>query len=399
MQLVSQDRDAQPNAGAPVLALGFRPFYLLAAAFATAALPLWLAMYTGGLGLTGYLSGVAWHNHEMLFGFAPAVVAGFLLTAVRNWTGLPTLNGAALGALATTWILARLLIVTGPAPAAAVVDVLFLPLLGIAIAVPIWRSRNARNVKILAVVAVLAALNAVLHLAYLGYLSGSWAATAMRLGLDLLTLLMAIVGGRVIPVFTANAIAGARPRRVTVVEFAAFGTLLLILAGEAAGASRWLPAGVWIAVLALSALAHALRLALWEPVATRSNALLAMLPVAYGWIPVSLALRALGAADIVAATAATHALTIGAMGSLMLAMMMRSALGHTGRALAAGRSELAAFVLLQLAVLARVLGVVMPAPYLESVILSGLLWSLAFAVFLLRYAPILTRPRVDGKPG
>lgn len=386
--------------GWPLLALGFRPLYLVAALFSVAALPLWLAVYTGIVQVDGYLFGAAWHSHEMLFGFAAAVIAGFLLTAVRNWTGLPTMTGATLGTLVGVWLLARVLAVTGPGPLAAVVDVAFLPALGLAIALPIVQSRNTRNLKILAVVAGLAVLNTVHHLAYLEKLPANWAATSTRLALDLITLLMAIVGGRVIPAFTANAIAAANPRRIAGLEVLAVGMLVVILAADVIAHWHALPAAFWVALLAAAAVTHGVRLALWQPLCTRRNALLAMLPIAYGWIPIALALRALSQAAVVPAAAATHALTIGAMASLMLAMMMRSALGHTGRPLAAGRSEIIAFLLLQLAAAVRVLGTVHPdLPYRESTIVAGALWSLAFAVFLFRYWRVLTRPRVDGRPG
>ncbi len=396
----SSDQAQAGVAGWPLLALGFRPLYLLAALFSAAALPLWLAVYTATFRLDGYLIGVAWHSHEMLYGFAVAVIAGSLLTAVRNWTGLPTLTGAMLGTLAGFWLLARALAVTGPGPVAAVVDVLFLPALGLAIALPILRSRNTRNLKMLGVVAALAILNVVYHLSYLDVLSHDWAPASIRLALDLVTVLMAIVGGRVIPAFTANAIAGASPRRSGAVEFLSFGTLVVILVADAAAPWFALPSSVWIVLLAVAAMAHGVRLALWQPIRTYGNALLAMLPMAYAWIPVALALRALSHAAVVPTAAATHALAIGAMGSLMLAMMMRSALGHTGRPLVAGYSECIAFSLAQLAAAARVLGATVPElPYRESAIVAGTLWSLAFVVFLIRYWPILTRPRVDGRPG
>ncbi len=396
----SHDEEHSGRTGAPLLALGFRPFYLLAALFSAVALPFWITIYTGAAQLDGYLIGVAWHSHEMLFGFAAAVIAGFLLTAVRNWTSLPTPTGVMLGVLAAMWLLARVLAVTGPGVMAAIVDIVFLPALGLAIALPIWRSRDTRNVKVLGVVAALAVLNVIWHLAYLEELPPASAETATQLALDLITLLMAIVGGRIIPAFTANAIAGAKPRRILVLEFLCFGTLLAILAADAAAPWYPLPSPVWTALLTLAASAHGIRLALWQPLRTRRVALLAMLPLAYGWIPVALGLRALSHVTLLPAAAATHALTIGAMGSLMLATMMRSALGHTGRALVAGRAECVAFALAQLAAVVRVLGATVSGlPYRETAVVAGILWSLAFAVFLFRYWPILTRPRVDGRPG
>ena len=384
----------------PVLALGFRPFYLFAAGFAVLAVPLWLAAYTGILPALPGLTGLAWHIHEMLFGFAPAVIAGFLLTAVRNWTGRATPTGAMLGMLVLLWAAGRVLVVTGPLALAAIVDSAFLPAVGIAIAVPIWRSRNTRNFKVLGIVAVLAVLNAAFHAAYLGLVPAHWLAAAYTTALDVVALLIAIMAGRVVPAFTANAIAGANPRRFVALETIAIGALVGIAFVDLAG-GRWQPPyEAWISLLAVAAIAHAIRLAFWSPLRTRSNALLLMLPVAYAWLPVHLALRALAEAGLIVPAAATHALTIGAMAGLMVAMMMRSALGHTGRALRAGPAEVGVFVLLQLAALVRVSSAaIMSAWTVHAALCSGLLWTLGFAVLFVAYWPVLTRARVDGKPG
>lgn len=382
------------------LALGFRPFYLLAGIFAFLAIPLWIASYAGLVQWAGYLRGVSWHGHEMIFGFAPAVMAGFLLTAVRNWTGLPTPGGLRLGALAALWALARVTNITGPANMAAMLDVAFMPALGVVIAIPIWRSRNARNFKILAVLALLSLANIVYHMSYLGLLPADFMRWALIAALDVITILMAIVGGRVIPAFTANAVAGAKPSQVKSVEMMALGSLVLILAVDIAGYWYSLTPAAWVILLALAALAHGIRLWSWQPHRTRHKPLLWMLPVAYGWIPISLALRTLAQIAQLPATASVHALTVGAISSLMLAMMMRSALGHTGRDLTAAWSEISAFLLLQIAAVIRVGATLIPAEfYRGAVVFSGVLWALAFAIFALRYWAILTRPRIDGRPG
>ena len=212
----------------PVFALGFRPFYLGAGCFALIAMLLWLASYLGVLAPANAMSGLTWHKHEMLFGFAPAVMAGFLLTAVRSWTGQQTATGVGLAALVLLWVCGRLLVITGPGTVAAVVDSAFLPALGTAIAIPIWRSRNTRNYKVIAIVAALAALNAVFHLSELGILAPLFQEVAFRTALDVVALLIAVIGGRVIPAFTANAVPGAEPVQVRAVEFVAFGSLVMI---------------------------------------------------------------------------------------------------------------------------------------------------------------------------
>jgi uncharacterized protein involved in response to NO len=384
----------------PVFALGFRPFYLLAALFAAVAVPLWMVDYSGIVHVRGYLHGIAWHSHEMVFGFATAVIAGFLLTAVRTWTGQSTPVGASLAGFAALWVLARVLALTGPASIAALVDVAFLPVLGLAIAVPILRSKSIQNLKILVVLGGLTTANIFYHLAYLDMLPAEFTRLAITAALDIVTILLAIMGGRVIPAFTANAISAARPRRIWGIEAISVGSLVLILAAGILSTSYPLPTWVWLALLGTAALAHAVRLLLWEPYHRHRNVLLWMLPVAYAWIPVTLVLRVCAQAGVVPSATAVHALTLGAMSGLMVAMMMRSSLGHTGRTLTTEFADIAVFVLVQLAAITRVLSSFIPPEFYQaSVTASGILWSSAFVVFVFRYGPILTRPRVDGRSG
>ena len=370
--------------------MGFRPFYLLAAFFAATAVPLWRFGADLPLPGSGYLASTAWHGHEMVFGFAAAVLAGFLLTAARTWTGRTTATGATLAALAGVWAAGRVLTVTGPALVAAAVDCLFLPCLALAVAVPVVGARNWRNLKVVAVVILLAAANLLFHLEY----AGLWALPRTNGGalpaLDLFALMVTLIAGRVIPAFTVNALPSARPRRNRWVELAAFASLgVLAVAG---------PGAPWLAaVAAAGAVAHGVRLWLWDPFATFREPLLWVLPLSYGWLVVSLALRALwlGGADI-PEVASLHAFGVGAMGGLMLGMMTRSARGHTGRELKAGPADTAAFVLVHLAAALRVLGTLV-GPEAGALAVDGaaLLWSGAFAVFLVAYWPVLTRPRLD----
>jgi len=384
----------------PLLALGFRPFYLLASVFAVFALPIWIVSFMGGAQIGAYLRGAAWHSHEMIFGFVPAVIAGFLLTAVRNWTGRPTPTGAPLAGLVALWLLARVLMLTGPANAAAVIDILFLPMLGLAVAIPIWRSRNTRNFKVLVVLVVLTLANVGYHAASLKLLPAGFMQVSITAALDVIVILIAIMGGRVIPAFIGNAVANAAPRHSVSVEVVSVGSLLVILI--AGVMSLWLPLPkiAWLVLFIVAAIAHGVRLLLWQPFSTYDNPLLWMLPVAYLWLPISLVLSALAQLAILPFGAALHALTIGAVAALMVAMMMRSALGHTGRPLVARPADISVFVLLQLAAIVRVLASsVAPQFYREAMITSGLFWTLAFCVFLFRYWAILTQPRIDGRSG
>ncbi len=388
------------STGHPLLALGFRPFYLAAALFAASALPLWLAIYVGGFQFDTYLVGFQWHSHEMVFGFTSAVIAGFLLTAVRNWTGQPTPTGTGLAALVGLWICGRIFMVTGPAAIAVVADLVFLPALAAVIAIPIWRSGNVRNYKLLLVLAGLTASNVLFHLAKLNVLPAEWFQGSTIAALDLITILMAIVGGRVIPVFTRNAIPTANPKQVMFIDVIAIASLVAILLCGIVEVWITIPTLGWVSLFATAALAHTIRCLLWQPHRTLGNGLLCMLPIAYAWIPISLGLRVLTTLSVVPPAAPIHALTLGAIGGLMLAMMMRSALGHTGRALIAGRAEFAAFVLVQSAAVVRVIGAVVDASfYRNTVLMSGILWTLAFMVFLFRYIPILARARIEGEAG
>ena len=397
----TQGRRRRRGRGPPVLTLGLRPFYLLAAAFAAVALPVWHFSPPDLLPWEPYLAGPAWHAHEMVFGFAAAAMTGFLLTAARAWTGRATPAGWRLAALAGLWAAGRVMVVTGPALPAIAVDGLFLPCVALAVGLPVVRARNHRNLAVAALPALLGAANLLFHLDHAGWIALARANGGALLALDLFALLVALMAGRVIPAFTANAVPTARPRRNACVEAAAFGTLVVIaLAGPL---DPWLPDGPWLAaVAATGALAHIVRLSLWAPAATLREPLLWILPLSYAWLPASLILRALWLADVGVPAAQTfhtlalHALGAGAMGGLMLGMMTRSALGHTGRPLAAGGVERAAYILVHAGAALRVFGPLAGAeaePH--ALAASALLWPGAFALFLAAYWPVLTRPRVD----
>ena len=381
-----------------LLALGFRPFYLLAGLTAVLGMSLWLLSYTGNAQFGTYLQGVFWHSHEMMFGFIAAAMTGFLFTAVRNWTGLPTPAGAMLGFIALLWILARVLLFSGPATFAVVLDLAFLPVVAVGVAIPILRSRNKRNYKVLGILVALCTLHSVFHLALAGELPAWLSRTSLLAAIDTVVILFALVGGRVIPAFTRNAVPGSNPIHKQWLEVCAFGLLLLIAAMTLLGGSVALAPWVPVTLLLLAAAAHALRLAYWQPQLTLNNPLLWMMPVAYSWLPLALFLRGLSSFAIVVPGTWIHALTAGALSSLIVAMMMRSSLGHTGRKLIASRADVASFLLLQIAAILRVVAG-MTGSYRAMVIASGVVWILAFLVFLLRYAPMLLQPRVDGRPG
>ncbi len=381
---------------APVFALGFRPFFLLAGVAAAVLLPLWGIGFATGHLVNPYYGGFAWHVHEMLFGFAVAVIAGFLLTAVRNWTGIDTLAGAPLAVLAALWTAGRLLPFFAGLPPTLVasVDLAFLPALMVALAVPLVRSGQRRNLALLLVLAGLWTANLAMHLQALGIGSGGTrAGTAAVL---LIVVLIAVIAGRVLPFFTERALPGARPWRHRGLEIAALGSLLALLVLVV----LW-PHSILVAPVALAAaLLHTVRLGGWADARARHIPLLWVLFLGYAWIVVGLALYGLAALGLVAPSLAVHAFTAGAIGGLTLGMMARVALGHTGRAMQAAPLTIAAFVAVHLAAGARVLlPLFLPAEYAGWIALASILWSVAFALFLWVYTPVLLRPRVDGRPG
>ncbi len=383
-----------------LFALGFRPFYSLAAIFALASVLFWLLSFTGTFHVAGYLQSIFWHSHEMVFGFAIAVMSGFLFTAVRNWTGLPTPTGFALAAFAALWIAGRVLIITGPPLLAALVDAVFVPALAVAVALPIIKSRNQRNYKIVALLLLIGITNVTYHLATLGFVPAWLANTSLIAALDLITIVFAIVAGRVIPAFTKNAISGSDPRHASWLEILSFGSLVLIIVLQVSNGWVSTPVLLTTTTFVVAAVSHAYRLALWQPHLTAGSPLLWMMPVAYSWLPIVFFLRALAENSLVSQGVWIHALTMGAISGLMLAMMMRSALGHTGRPLVASGLDMSAFLMVQLAAIIRVTaGLFAASLYPALVILSGVIWMLAFSIFLLRYLPMLAQPRIDGRPG
>ncbi|MPZ42633.1 MAG: NnrS family protein [Betaproteobacteria bacterium] len=383
------------DGGMAWLALGFRPFFLLAALLAAAAVPVWVAQFFGVLPQAGFVAPMAWHTHEMVFGFAVAVITGFLFTAVRNWTGLPTPTGRTLGALASLWLLGRIFMLTGPGWAAAIADIAFLPAIVWFLWQPLRRVRN-RNQFFVAILLLLAALNAGFHLAHAGAITLApivWVHAALLL----VVLVVAIMGGRVIPAFTRNAIPAARMRRLPGIEAASLATLAATLVAWTAG----LPDAI-VALLAFAtALAHAVRLWSWNPWATRSSPILWILHLSYAWIALGMLLLAVALAGIAgSSSAAMHALGIGAVGGMIIGMMTRTARGHTGRPLEAEAAEVTAYTLVHLAAAIRVfLPLLLPQAYAFALVASAVLWSAAFAIYCVVYWPILTRARVDGQPG
>lgn len=383
----------------PFAAKGFRPFFILAGAFAALILPVWLLTLAGTLGPVRYLDAITWHAHEMIFGFTIAVIAGFLLTAVGNWTGRETLVGKPLFGACALWLAGRAAMALGgalPHGMPAAIDLAFVPVLAVAIARPLLATRNRRNFVMIGVLAVLWAANVMIHLEALG-LSHGPSRRALMVAVNVVVLLMIVMAGRIFPMFTKNGTGVAAVRGQPALDKATIASMLVVVVVDATTTDPRLggvAAGVTAALVILRAWT-------WGTRHTARVPLLWILHAGHAWIAIGLALRAAAAfTSAVPVVLSTHALTVGAIGALTLGMMSRVALGHTGRALAASPAVVASFVLVTLAALVRVFGPLLDAAaYRASVFAAGILWTAAFSLFVVVYAPVLTGARTDGKAG
>ena len=331
----------------------------------------------------------------MIFGFAGAVIVGFLLTAVQNWTGVKTLSGKPLAILFLLWLAGRLLPFVPGIPLAlyALIDAALFPAAMIAIAHPIIRARQVRNYAFPVMLAMLTAANLLVHAQWLGIMQT--AATGLTLAVYMIVMMMVVMGGRVIPSFTDGKLR-TQAQRWKWVEWLAPALTLATLA-----TLLTMPVSPVTALIAAAAcFVHAVRLAGWYTQKYWSVPLLWVLHLGYGWIVIGFLLTALAALQIVTPSLALHAFTAGAIGTLTLGMMARVSLGHTGRMLEPAKLVEFSFALITLAAAIRVLmPLLLPDAYAITISISGLIWMAAFAIFTLIYTPILVQSRVDGKPG
>ncbi|MDH1510515.1 NnrS family protein [Pseudomonas mosselii] len=378
-------------------ALGFRPFFLGGSLFALLALLLWAGELAGALQLNPAGGMLAWHRHEMLFGFAVAIVAGFLLTAVQNWSGIPGLSGRPLQGLFLLWLLGRVSwFLPLPAWLLVLIEGTFLPLVALALARPIVQRRLRNNYPIVALVLLIAACQ---WLTLAGGLQDNelWQRRGVLAGLWLVAAMMSVIGGRVIPFFTRRGLGNMSPApaRPWLDHACLLGSVALPLTYVLGFNDA--PQPPMTLLFATLAVLHGVRLVLWHDRGLWRVPLLWSLHLAYAWlIPACLGLALWHAGVAINPSLAAHALTVGAMTGLIVAMMARVSLGHTGRPLAVPRNIGWAFALIQLAALARV--VVTPFTPLGLGV-SVLFGSAALLLFLRHYLPILLRPRVDGMPG
>ena len=387
----------------PLLRQAFRPMFLFGAAFSALAMLLWGLALSGHIKLNPFANILFWHSHEMLFGFVCAIIIGFLLTAVQNWTGLRAPHGKSLLVISLLWLVGRLLLLFGqglPLSLVAAVDLSFLPICAWLLARPLIQAGQHRNLFFVPVLLLLTACNALM---YLGVATNRF--ELIQLGSQnavwLVTLLMAIVGGRVLPMFTANGTQTKKAEPLLWLDRAALGSLWLIFVLHFFALTKYLPPIAMSGLFALSAIFTALRCLRWKIWITLKVPLLWSLHLAYWCIPIGMALYSARYAGVnISNSIALHALTAGAMGSMILSMMARVSLGHSGRMLKPHTIMSLAFLLVLAAAVSRTLLIwLWPAQTMQWLWLGVGGWVLAYLLYVVVYFPVLTSPRPDGRPG
>jgi uncharacterized protein involved in response to NO len=388
----------KPYAGPAVLSYGFRPFFLLGSIWAALEVVAWLPIFYGELSVETAFSPRDWHVHELLFGYVPAVVAGFLLTAIPNWTGRLPLQGRPLAGLVAAWLAGRLAVTLSGSIgwiAAAMVDATFLVLMVAAVAREIVAGKNWRNLKIAAMLAILAAANVSFHLE--AHFAGV-ALYSTRVGIAVTLMLIMVVGGRIIPSFTRNWLLRRGPGRLPSTSDGHDRSCIIVSACSLA---------LWVAVpdelvtgamLIVAAVLNGARLCRWAGDRTIADRLVLVLHIGYLFVPIGFLLGGLAAFDVVVPSAGIHAWTVGAMGIMTLAVMSRATLGHTGRELVASFGTQVVYALAALAAVARILAA-MHASWADVLLsLSALGWVGAFAGFTALYGPMVCSPKRTTAP-
>lgn len=388
----------QPIFDYPLFNLGFRAFFALAGLSALALIALWASIFDGSLETDNYYPSLYWHGHEMLLGYATAVIAGFLLTAVRNWTGRPTLQGDSLAMLCLLWLYGRIVPFYSellPDLLIAAIDFAFLPALIACVFKPIAEVDKPRMLLFPALLSLMMVGNALIHVDLLGICDNT-ASLGLNLVVTTIITIILVIAGRVFPFFTERALSGILIIRNPLFDALAIASALVVFAMLLMNIS-----GTALALAAiLAVIANTLRVSVWYVHRIWYLPLLWVLYIGYAWIILGFILTALAAYSIIPTGLAIHAFTVGGIGVLTLGMMARVSLGHTGRALKVSNAISLAFVLINIASLLRVLiPFMLPDWYANLVYFSTLCWLAAFSLFIVTYAPILTSVRADGKEG
>ena len=382
----------------PVFALGFRAFFALAGLFALILIALWSSIFKGSIVIDNYYPNTYWHAHEMLLGYSIAVISGFLLTAVKNWTGVQTVQGAKLAGLCLLWVYGRIVPFYSellPDTLIALVDFSFIPALAYFVAKPILKAGNLRNLFFIGLLSMMALGNALIHAEILGFTENS-AWQGLELVVAIIIMMILVIAGRVFPFFTERGLKGAMAIRNPMLDIAAIATSALVFILLIFNVS-----GLFLTLSAVSAVAaNFLRVSGWYVPRIWYVPLLWVLYMGYAWIMAGFVFVALSSVSIVPPSLAIHAFTVGGIGVLTLGMMARVSLGHTGRAMKASNTIAIAFALINLAALFRVLmPALLPDWYGSFLVISTYCWLAAFSLFVVIYTPILSTARTDGQPG
>jgi len=376
--------------GWPLLANGFRPFFLFGSIYAGLAILVWLPLFYGEITLTSAFAPRDWHVHEMLYGYLPAVITGFLFTAIPNWTGRLPIQGTPLLVLVMVWIAGRLGVTFSAETgwlAAMLVDASFLLLVAAAAAREILAGRNWRNLNVVMLVLLLLTGNIAFHLE--AHFHGA-ADTGIRIGIGVVVLLISLIGGRIIPSFTRNWLVRENPGRLPV-PFGRFDVIVVAIGALALTVWVIRPVGRFTGTaLAIAGLLHLVRLGRWAGDRTWRERLVLILHVGYAFVPSGFLLNAMSAFELVPAGAGIHAWMVGAAGTMTLAVMSRATLGHTGQQLTASRATQAIYAAIIVAALARICAVIEPAHSEPLLHLAAFAWAAAFFGFAISFGPLLS---------
>lgn len=391
------------NTTSSVMAHPFRIFFLATAAYAVIVVAMWLAFLMGNWPLPLGWAPVQWHSHEMLYGFVSAAIAGFVLTAMTNWTGAQPLSGFRLLLLLSLWVVGRLAMALAswlPVWLVALLDLAFLPVLAIYVGSVLLRFDNRRNLVLVAIITLLFSGNVLMHI---GFVTNDVAALQLGqlIGFDIISLLMVIIAGRIIPAFSSNWLRNQGYNPQAVLRFPWLEIIAPLSVAALLVADLLHVSGKVLAFIALFAgLANGLRLILWRGWLTRREPLLWILHLAYGWIVLALLLRGYTLHyGTLPSTLWQHVLAVGGIGTLILGVMTRVAVGHTGRPLQLLRFAFVCYLLIIASTLARILTATGLLSFQIGIQISALTWVSAFGLFLILYGPVLISPRPDGRPG
>jgi len=400
VQVTNQKRE---DALTPLLRQAFRPMFLFGAIFSVIAMGLWGLALSGNIQLSPYYNVVFWHQHEMLFGFVAAIIVGFLLTAVQNWSGVRATHGYPLFWLTAIWLAGRLLMLFGgdlPPIVVALVDLAFLPMAALFFALILLKAGQQRNMFFVPILLLLAVCNLLMHL---GVLQGQFQfiGHGSTNAVWLITLVMTVVSGRVLPMFTANGTSTPRVQPLAWLDRLSLGSLWLVFALHFFLLVQYIPGPVMVALFSVAAIANFIRLVRLRFWVALKVPLVWSLHIAVAFIPVGLALFALRYAGFnISASTATHALTAGAMGVMILSMMARVSLGHSGRPLQPKGIMTIAFMLVIATASVRIItGGWFPMSAAAWYSWAIAAWVLAYGCYIVVYFPVLTTPRADGRPG